>query len=252
MPESVVRELPETLGIHVQGVLQLRYGRRDQDVARDRPLTPHFIVSVARGEEAQIVRSLTELCGFRFSVESYVAPKAPLQCKRCQRFGHTQRNCGYPPHCVACGEAHISGECSTPKQQVKCCSCGGSHTANYWGCLKWKDAKAAFVKRGQPERRQASGATGRPAAPKPARAGPSAEQESLGPGWNQVVQRVRIVKATIPTPPESSPKSVTAAPDQNKVTVTKKGGAAANPALRSTKALRQAQVIKYAGKGEGW
>jgi hypothetical protein len=169
MPESVVREELETLGIHVQGALQLRSGRRDQDVARALTLTPHFILSVARGAEAQKVRSLTELYGLRVSVESYVAPKAPLQCKRCQRFGHTQRNCGYPPRCVVCGEAHLSGECSTPKQQLKCCSRGGNHTANYRGYLKWKEAKAALVKRGQPERRQPSGTTGQPAAPKPAR-----------------------------------------------------------------------------------
>jgi hypothetical protein len=50
------------------------------------------------------------------------------------------------------------------------------------------------------------------------------------------------VKATVPTPPEPSPKSVTAAPDQSKVSVSKKEGAAANPALKSLKALRQAQV----------
>ena len=37
------------------------------------------------------------------SVETYVAPKGPLQCKRCQRLGHTQRNCVYAPRCVACG-----------------------------------------------------------------------------------------------------------------------------------------------------
>jgi hypothetical protein len=35
---------------------------------------------------------------------------------------------------------------------------------------------------------------------------------------------------------------VTADPDQSKVSVSKKGGAAANPALKSTKAFRQAQV----------
>jgi hypothetical protein len=126
--------------------LQLCYGRRDKDVAGDRPLTPHFIVSVARGAETQKVRSLTELCGLRVSVESYVAPKAPLQCKRCQRFGHTQRNCGYSPRCVAYGEEHLSGECPNPKQQLKCCSCGGNHTSNYRGCLKWKEAKAALVR----------------------------------------------------------------------------------------------------------
>jgi hypothetical protein len=57
MPQSVVREELETLGIHVQGVLQIRCGRRDQDEARDCPLTPHFIVSVARGAEIKKVRS---------------------------------------------------------------------------------------------------------------------------------------------------------------------------------------------------
>ena len=62
---------------------------------------PHFSVSVARGTEVSKVQSITELCGLRVSVESYVATKGPLQCKRCQRFGHTQRNCGYAPRCVA-------------------------------------------------------------------------------------------------------------------------------------------------------
>jgi hypothetical protein len=89
MPEGVVREELESLGIRVQGVMQLRSGRRDQDPAKDRPPTPHFIISVARGTEVSRVRSLTELCGLRVSVETHAAPKGSVQCKRCQRFGHT-------------------------------------------------------------------------------------------------------------------------------------------------------------------
>jgi hypothetical protein len=126
MPESVVREALGALGIHVQGVLQLRSGRREQDEARNRPLTPHFIVSVVWGVEVQKVRSSTEVCGFRVSVETYMAPKDPLQCKPCQRFGHMQGNCGYPSRCVTCGEVNLSGKCSTPKNQLKCCNCGVS------------------------------------------------------------------------------------------------------------------------------
>ena len=80
MPDSVVREELETLGIHVQGVTQLRSGRGDQDPIKNRPPTPHFIVSVARGPEVSRVRSFTEICGFRVSVESYLAPKGPMQC----------------------------------------------------------------------------------------------------------------------------------------------------------------------------
>jgi len=47
IPESVVREELVALNIHVKGVMQLRSGRRDQVPAKDRTLTPHFIVSVA-------------------------------------------------------------------------------------------------------------------------------------------------------------------------------------------------------------
>ena len=40
MPESVVRNELESLGIRVQGVTQLRSGRRDQDLVKDRPPNP--------------------------------------------------------------------------------------------------------------------------------------------------------------------------------------------------------------------
>ena len=117
MPESVVREELESLNICVQGVTELRSGRRDPDPSKDRLPTPHFIVSVARGTEVSKVRSITELCGLRVSVESYLAPKGPLQCRRCKRFGHTQRNCGYAPRCVACGGSYLSGGCPTPRDK---------------------------------------------------------------------------------------------------------------------------------------
>jgi hypothetical protein len=43
MPESVVREELEAMDIRVQGVMQLRSDRRDQDPTKDRPLNPHFL-----------------------------------------------------------------------------------------------------------------------------------------------------------------------------------------------------------------
>jgi hypothetical protein len=128
-----------------------------------------------------------------------VAHTAPLQCKRCQRFGHTQRNCRYAPRCVACGEPHPSGECSTPRQQLKCCSCGGNHTANYRGCAKWKDAEGALAKRTPAPLVQTNGATGRSASAQATRAEPSAEQKGLGPEWSHVVRGGRVVKPTTPT-----------------------------------------------------
>ena len=75
MPESVVREELQSLNIRFQGATQPRSGRRYQDPAKDRPPTPQFIISVARGPDVPKVRSLKELCSLRVSVESYVAPK---------------------------------------------------------------------------------------------------------------------------------------------------------------------------------
>jgi hypothetical protein len=61
-------------------------------------MTPHFIVSVARGPEVSKVRLfITPICGLRMTVVKYLAPKAPLQCKRCHRFRHMHCNCGYAP-----------------------------------------------------------------------------------------------------------------------------------------------------------
>jgi hypothetical protein len=91
MPQAETKEELEAIHINVQAVMQLRSKRRDQDPEKRRPLTPHFVVSVARGPDVAKVRSVTELCGLRVQVETYTAPKGPLQCKRCQRFGHTQR-----------------------------------------------------------------------------------------------------------------------------------------------------------------
>jgi hypothetical protein len=193
MHEDVVREELEPLGICVQGVIQLRSGLRDQNPENDRPATPHFLVTVARGPEVSKIRSIAQLCGLRVTVETYTAPKGPLQCKRCQRFGHTQRTCSYAPRCVACGEAGHSGECSTSKEQLKCCGCGGNHTANYRGCGKWKEAKAVLA------RRAPTGPVVRSVAPfadflsAPTRPRQSAEQLRLGDGSNHVLRGFSVI-----------------------------------------------------------
>jgi hypothetical protein len=242
MPESVVREVLEALGIRVQGVMQLRSGLRDQDAARDRSLTPQFVVSVARGPEVQKLRSLSELYGLRVSIETYVAPKAPLQCKRCQRFGHTQRNCGYKPRCGACGEPHPSGDCSTPKQQLKCCTCGGNHTANYRGYAKWKEAKAALTKRTPAPRVHMNGATDCSASVQATRSEPSAEQKSLGPEWSHLVRGGRVVKPTTSSQPQPTLKPA-AAPKQDKAPASRKEVKATQPAVS---APQQARTKKQA------
>jgi len=84
-------------------------------------------------------------------------------------------------------ELPLAGECSTSREQPQRCGCAGNHTANYRGCVEWKEAKAALAKQA-PERSRKSLATGQPAAPNDQRAGPFAEQKYLRKGWNHVVR----------------------------------------------------------------
>ena len=163
-----------------------------------------------------------------------MAPKGLLQRKRCQRFRHTQRNCRY------C--RYLSGGCSTPREQPQCCGCGGKYTANYRGCVKWKEARAALAKQA-PERAHKNAPTGHPAPPKTQQAGPSAEQADLGEEWNHVIRGGHVVKATTP-PPNSNrkptPQPVTEVPRQPKVTATRKTARPMKPEHKSTAATKPA------------
>ena len=202
MPEQDVREELEILGITVQSVLQLRSQRRDPDPAKDRFPTPHFIVTVARGPLVSKVRAITSLCGLRVTVDTYRAPKGPIQCKNCQRFGHTKRNCGYPPRCVACGGPHVSdGKCTVAQEEKRCANCNSNHTANYRGCSKWKESKATSSQRASVALPRNQGSK-----PKPKKqAQLSPEQQSLGPEWSHVSKGGRTVKPQTKEVQQSEP-----------------------------------------------
>jgi hypothetical protein len=126
MPESVVREELECMKIRFQGVKQLRSGHRDQDPTKDHPPTPHFIISVARGPEVSKVRSLTELCGLRVLVESYVAPKVHCNVSAVSALDT----------CSVTADTRSGAKCvglpplrrmPYDREQAQCCSCVGNH-----------------------------------------------------------------------------------------------------------------------------
>ena len=65
----------------------------------------------------------------------------PLQCFKCQRFGHTSTACRSKERCLFCGENHAFKDCN--KESKKCANCGSTdHIANYGGCKSMKNAKA--------------------------------------------------------------------------------------------------------------
>ena len=65
-----------------------------------------------------------------------------IQCKRCQRYGHSKSYCRYPYRCVKCGLDHETASCTKDKSTpAKCALCDGVHAASYKGCQVYKSLK---------------------------------------------------------------------------------------------------------------
>ena len=65
--------------------------------------------------------------------------KEIVQCKRCQRYGHTQKYCNHTFRCIKCAGTHPTDQCSkSPETPAKCIHCQGDHPDNYKGCSAYK------------------------------------------------------------------------------------------------------------------
>lgn len=70
-----------------------------------------------------------------------------MQCKRCQRFGHTKNQCFRPFRCVKCGNNHPTSTCTKPVDtDATCANCQEKHPASYKGCAKYKQYKERILK----------------------------------------------------------------------------------------------------------
>jgi hypothetical protein len=239
-PESVVREKLESLNIRVQGVMQLRSGRRDKDPAKNSPPTPHFIISVARGLRCQRCVHLpnSAVCECRWSRTR--TRKAHWNISAVNASDTRSETADTSPSTSHVG-APSSPMDATPRGNSHCTVAAWYHTANYRVCIKWKEAKAAFTKQASEHSRK-SDVTSQPAAPNAQRAGPLAEQSDLGEGWSHVVRGGRVVKATTSPPPQPSPvpQSVTEAPVQPITTATRERARPKKPEPKPTASPKRA------------
>ena len=65
-----------------------------------------------------------------YPVRKYDFP--PLQCFKCQRFGHTADGCNSKMRCLVCSGPHHFKDCQNGT--IKCANCGGPHKANSREC----------------------------------------------------------------------------------------------------------------------
>jgi len=62
--------------------------------------------------------------------------------KKCHnaKIGHTQNYCFKTPKCIKCSEVCPSLNCPSKKSKAKYGKCGEGHTANWKGCITYKNA----------------------------------------------------------------------------------------------------------------
>ena len=90
-------------------------------------------------EDTEIYKQ-TEILGIRVHIEPQIASKTDNytpQCKRCQKFGHSESRCRATPQCNRCEGKHLYTECTKPKTSKNfCANCKGEHATNYGKCPK--------------------------------------------------------------------------------------------------------------------
>lgn len=132
-----IKELLETEDITANAVTQMKRNIEENGNRKQIPM-PLYIIEVAP-DQANKLKHLTGLSGYKIKIEPYRQDKKPLQCYKCQKFGHHSGGCGNKEVCVHCAGNHHSKECTAQQEgrQKKCANCGGSHEAKDTGCETW-------------------------------------------------------------------------------------------------------------------
>ena len=102
------------------------------------PLSLFFIDLKQKGNNKEIY-NVNRLMNSIVKFEPPLVKKEIVQCKRCQRYGHTQKYCNHNFRCVKCAGNHPTDQCTkSPETPAKCIHCQGEHPANYKGCSAYK------------------------------------------------------------------------------------------------------------------
>ena len=75
----------------------------------------------------------------KLQVEEYNS-RRPLQCIKCQSFGHRADTCSNETRCKRRGLGHGHKECPSPPEKASCTNCKGEHPSSYSGCPSYKEA----------------------------------------------------------------------------------------------------------------
>lgn len=101
---------------------------------------PLFMLTFENTENIKKIYDISYICHMKVKIEALKLNKFIPQCKRCQRYGHTQKYCQHEPICVKCAGKHLTSDCrKSQNDPPKCFNCAEAHPANYRGCLIAKE-----------------------------------------------------------------------------------------------------------------
>jgi len=97
---------------------------------------PVWVVSLDKTpENLNKFKALKGILNFVIRVDDYRAPKRPIQCFKCQTYGHKAEFCHLKERCVKCAGDHPTRTCTKAEgTPARCANCAGDHSANYQGC----------------------------------------------------------------------------------------------------------------------
>lgn len=135
----IAEELTE-LGHDVRQVVNVRHR------ATKEPL-PMYYVDLEPKHNNKDIFKVKYLVDMTTTFEAPYKKKEILQCKRCQRFGHSKNQCYRPFRCVKCGDDHPTTTClKKPDTEATCANCQEKHPASYKGCKTYKQYKDKILK----------------------------------------------------------------------------------------------------------
>ena len=109
-----------------------------------------IVFTVNNAEQARkAIKKKLYIAKLQLITESYKLADKKTQCQKCQKLGHSTKNCLNQAYCQICAEKHyikqhkcnicetIGVEC--PHAKLKCRNCGESHRANSQSCSIWEN-----------------------------------------------------------------------------------------------------------------
>lgn len=136
---QIAQELKE-IGYEVRQVVNVRHR------ATKEPL-PIFFVDLEPNPNNKNIFNVKYINNMKITFEAPHKKQEILQCKRCQRFGHSKNQCNRPYRCVKCGSDHPTNTCTKqPHTDATCANCNEKHPASYKGCQTYKQYRERITK----------------------------------------------------------------------------------------------------------